>query len=300
MELRSLRHFLAVAEELNFGRAAKRLFISQPGLSQSIRALEREIGRPLFERSRRHVALTSFGHVLLPEAEGLLAHAAEVEQLTKRLASRKLGTLVLNHTRSAGLGLPVQLTASFRKIHPHICVETYNGFTSLNVDKLKEKKSDVGFVRPPIDPSAGLRCVVIAEDEVVLAVPEDHPLAGKPDIDQADLDNEPLVYFPESAGGLWSTMLDAVYGHGQRPDISRVEPDETHMLAAVSECAGITLLTKPSAAIFNMPGVVIKPFRYPARVPLGLAWRPDNTNPALETFLSFVLRHERTKPSVEL
>lgn len=293
MELRTLRHFVTVAEELNFGRAAKRLYISQPGLSQSIRALEREIGRPLFERSRQHVALTSFGTALLPEAERLLEHASQVEQLAKRLATAEQGALVLSHTRSAGVGLPARLTASFRKAHPQISVKTYSGFTSLNVDRLKTREVDAGFVRPPIDTDAGLLCAVLGEEAVVLAAPEDHPLAAKEDVAADDLEGESLVYFPQSAGGLWDSMLHAVYGSGPRPDISRVEPDEPHMLAAVAEHAGITLLTESSAAMLNVPGVVIKPIRHAPMVPVGLAWRPDNSNPALNAFLSFVLDRDR-------
>jgi DNA-binding transcriptional LysR family regulator len=86
MELRNLRHFVTVAEELNFGRAARRLHMSQPGLSQSIKALEREMGLPLFERTRQHVTLTAQGRMLLSEVHRLLAHAQEVEQLARRLA----------------------------------------------------------------------------------------------------------------------------------------------------------------------------------------------------------------------
>ncbi|MEJ7705044.1 MAG: LysR substrate-binding domain-containing protein [Geodermatophilaceae bacterium] len=292
MELRSLRYFVVVAEELNFGRAAKRVYISQSGLSQSIQALERQIGKPLFERSRRQVGLTTVGEALLPEAQRLLAHADDVERLAKQLVTRPQHSLMIVHTRSAGVGLPIRLTASFRKAHPEIDVECSNGFSSLNVDKVAGRVVDAGFVRPPIDTSIGLGCEVLSCDEVLVATPADHPLADLAEIDAADLWGEPLVYFPCSAGGLWIAMLEAVYG-ARRPPISRVEPDESHMLAAVAERAGITLLTESSASMLNVPGVAIRRIRHTPTVPLALIWRPDNPNPALQTFLTSSLDHAR-------
>lgn len=299
MELRQLRYFVTVADELNFGRAARRLHITQPGVSQGIKVLEREFGLTLFERNRQHVVLTPAGATLLPVVRKLLAQVDEVGQLVSQLACDKRGRLALSHTRSAGIGLPYELTAGFRRVHAEIAVHTSIGFTSANVDKVRSREVDVAFVRPPLEAGNELRCMVIAREPVVLAVHAEHRLAGAVSVRSADLTEEPLVYFPQEAGGLWSSMLNQVYGTDRHPDIVRVEPDEPHMLAAVAEGAGISLVTESAAMMLNVPGVVIKKFAESVTVPLGIVWRADNSNPTLRSFLSFIyesLGSKRTRP----
>ncbi|MDQ0752821.1 DNA-binding transcriptional LysR family regulator [Streptomyces africanus] len=294
-DLRSLRYFLAVADELSFGRAAVRLHMTQPGLSQGIKALERRLGMPLFERDRQSVALTAAGRVLEPKARQLLAHAEEFDRFASVLAGRHNGRLTLSFSRSGGIGLPTELTRRFREQYPHMTVETATGHTHANVERIRMRTIDVGFVRPPID-GDDLQCSVIAYDRVLVAVPVGHPLADRPGVAPADLVGEPLVFFPRERSGLWESMLGAVYGQGAAPEISRLEPDEAHMLAAVAQGAGITLVTEPSAALLAVPGVVFKPFTVPVAVPMALAWRKDNAHAALLTFVSFV--HGAVGPAV--
>jgi DNA-binding transcriptional LysR family regulator len=290
VELRRLSYFVAVAEELNFGRAAQRLHITQPGLSQSIRALEREIGMLLFERTRHSVELSPAGVELLPAVRKLLAHADEVQRLADHLSSTNRRSLRLSDTRSAGVGLPSQLLAAFRKRHPKIMVEVSSGFTSLNVQHLRSREIDAAFVRPPIDAGDDLHCLVLAHEPVLLAVPVGHRLAEQISVQPEDLDGEPLVFFPRESGGLWTSILTAVYGPHAEPEISRVEPDEPHMLAAVAEGAGITLLTESAAAMLTVADAVMKPFKEPVTVPLAIAWCKDNKNPALRSFLAMAHR----------
>ncbi|MFC9126394.1 LysR family transcriptional regulator [Streptomyces sp. NPDC057099] len=286
-DLRSLRYFLAVADELSFGRAAVRLHMTQPGLSQGIKALERRLGMPLFERDRQGVALTAAGRVLVPKARQLLAHAEEFDRFASVLAGRHNGKLTLSYSRSGGIGLASELTSRFRERYPHMTVETATGHTHSNVERIRLRTIDAGFIRPPID-GDDLQCSVIAYDRVVVAVPTGHPLADRPGVSPTELLGEPLVFFPRERSGLWESILGAVYGQGAAPEISRLEPDEAHMLAAVAQGAGITLVTEPSAALLAVPGVVFKPFTVPVAVPMALAWRKDNANAALHTFVSFV------------
>lgn len=286
-ELRGLRYFLAVADELSFSRAADRLHITQPGLSQGIKALERRVGMPLFERDRQRVALTSAGEALLPKARHLLAQAEEFDCFASVLAGRHNGTLTLSYCRSGGIGVASDVTRRFRETYPNITVETSSGHTHPTVERIRTRAIDVGFVRPPIGVD-GLRCSVIAHDPVVAAVPAGHRLAELPSVTPRDLMGAPLVFFPRERSGLWESLLTAVYGAGAEPEISHVEPDEPHMLAAVARGEGITLLPEPSAALLAVPGVAVKRFTTPRTVPMALAWRRDNANAALHTFLSFV------------
>lgn len=294
-ELRGLRYFLAVADELSFGRAAVRLHMTQPGLSQGIKALERRLGMPLFERDRQGVALTAAGRVLEPKARQLLSHAEEFDRFASVLAGRHNGTLALSYSRSGGIGLASDLTRRFQEEYPHITVETSTGHTHSNAERIRMRAIDVGFVRPPI---AGddLQCSVIAYDQVVVAVPAGHRVADRAGVSPADLAGERLVFFPRERSGLWESILAAVYGPGVQPEIGRVEPDEPHMLAAVAQGAGITLVTEPTAALLAVPGVVFRPFTVPVAVPMALAWRKDNANAALHTFVSFV--HGAVAPAV--
>jgi|HubBroStandDraft_1064217.scaffolds.fasta_scaffold50832_2 DNA-binding transcriptional LysR family regulator len=295
MDLRSLSHFVMVADELHFSRAAKRLFITQPGLSQSIKALEHEIGLALFERSRQHVRLTPAGEAFLPQARELLAHAEEISRFAKSLAASRRETLVISHTRSAGLGIPTAMLSAFRNKYPRIAIKALNGFSSLNVERAQHREVDVAFVRPPIDNLEDLELSILYDDAVVVALPEGHRLAVHDRIDAASIANEPLVFFSPDAGGLWKATLDAVYGPQHRPPIVRLEPDESHMLAAVADGAGISLITEPAAAMLSVPGVVVRPLLKHARVPIGIVWRTDNANPALSTFLSFVRKFMSTR-----
>ncbi len=285
MELRSLRYFATMADELHFGRAARRLYITQPGLSQGIKALERKIGVRLFERHRQEVTLTKAGQTLLPTVRQLLAQAEELDRLAGHLATAQRGVLRLSHSRSAGVGLPSVLTNQFRRVHPEISLHTLSGSTSLNVERVRSREVDLGFVYPPLDLTDELADSVLAWEPVVLAVPAGHRLARQPAVPHTELTGEPLVFFSNRSGGLWKSVLDAVYGPDEQPKITRVEPDEPHMLAAVAEHAGVGLLTESSAAILNVPGVTIRSFADSVTVPLGVVWRQDNINPALRVYL---------------
>jgi DNA-binding transcriptional LysR family regulator len=287
MELRNLRYFVAVAEELHFGRAARKLHITQPGLSQGVKVLEREMNLRLFIRNRRQVQLTTAGEALLPAIRGLLTQADELERRAALLASGDEGSLVVGYTRSAGVGPSAALLAQFRRYHPKVKVRTSIGHTTANVEEVLARFVDVGFVRPPVELGDELGSAVLMHEPVLVAVPDGHQLADSDEVRCEDLDGEDLVFFSDDSGGLWESMLNAVYGSAETPRISRVEPDEAHMLAAVAEGAGITLLTSSAAAMLNVPGAVVKPLVPAVVIPLALVWRRDNANTALVEFLKF-------------
>jgi DNA-binding transcriptional LysR family regulator len=287
MELHSLRCFLAVAEELNFGRAAMRLHITQPGLSQRIKALERSLGVQLFDRNRQKVALTPVGEGLLPEVKRLLTQADRVRSLCDYLTRQECAVLALGHTRSAGIGLAHALTAAFRRDHPEIELHTSMGFTAANMASVGTGELDVAFVRPEGSLPEDVALMTIGHDPIMVALPAGHRLLPADEIEVRDIVDEPLVFFPrDTAPGMWQGILHAVYGPNRTPPISRLEPEEQLMLAAVADRAGISLVTRPVAAVLEVPGVVIKPLRPKLAVPLGIIWLRDNTNPSVTAFLA--------------
>jgi DNA-binding transcriptional LysR family regulator len=249
-------------------------------------ALERDLGVRLFERSRRQVSLTPVGTGLLPEAHKLLAQAGHLTALAQSLDQQQKGILMLAHTRSAGVGLAIDVAAAFRARHPRIEVATSIGFTAANLEGVWLNRLDAAFVRAPVTLQDGMSLLTVGYDDVMVALPSGHPLTDRNQLTPAEIANEPLVYFPvEHAPGMWKLMLDAVYGKGE-PPIVRSEPEEALMLAAVATGAGISLLTQSSAEILEIAGVAIRPLIPRVPIPLALAWRSDNPNPSLAAFLA--------------
>jgi DNA-binding transcriptional LysR family regulator len=288
MEIRSARYFVTVAEELHFGRAAKRLHITQPGLSQGVKALEKAIGMQLFERGRQGVALTVEGEALLPEFRELLARADAVDAFVKILAEQFHGSLTVGYTRSAGLGRAFDLISHFRSAWPRIRIQSSSASSSGNLEAIRERRLDIGFVRPPLPEDAEVESLSVGREAVLVGLPAGHRLERSEEVCRQDLVGLPLVYFSKSAGGLWQSILSAVYGGRYFPDICREEPDVPHMLAAVAEGSGITLVTEGSVAMLDVPGVVLRRLSGAPSVGLDLAWRRDNVNRALRTFVEFV------------
>ncbi|WP_052372890.1 LysR family transcriptional regulator [Amycolatopsis taiwanensis] len=287
MELRQLRYFVTVAEELHYGRAARRLHIAQPGLSQQIKIFERQLGVPLFHRNRRGVSLTDAGQVLLPEAKDLLARADAITSLVRRHGSGRQGELLVSLTRSAPNGIVTELLDAFRADHPLVELKVTSGFTGLHEQQLRDRVIDVAFVRPPVDEGADLGCLHLAEEPMVLAVPSGHVLARRRRVRTADVAGQPLVWWPREHGpGMWDRMLDEVFGVGVRPPAARWEPEEERMLHAVQAGHGVTMITQGRAESLRRRGVVFKRFVDPQpTVPIGIAWHLGNTNPALARFL---------------
>jgi DNA-binding transcriptional LysR family regulator len=286
MELRNLRCFVVVAEELNFGRAAARLHITQPGLSQRIKALERSLGVRLFERSRQRVALTSVGAGLLPEVRELLDQADRVQALSRYLCRGEHDILGLGHTRSAGVGVASELTAAFRQANPEIEVRTSMGFTAANVAAVTTGELDIAFVRAPANLPGEVASMTIDHDPIMVALPLGHRLLPADEVRVDDIAGEPLVFFPEeTAPGMWHDVLRAIYGKDREPPIRRFEPDEALMLAAVAEGAGISLVTLAAGRMLEVPGVEIRPLLPRVAVALSLVWLRTNPSRAVARFV---------------
>ncbi|MFF4733204.1 LysR family transcriptional regulator [Streptomyces mirabilis] len=288
MDLRRLRYFLVLAEELNFTRAAHRLHIAQPALSQQIKALERDIGVPLLERGSRGCRLTVVGEVVAHESSGLLAHAAVAQERIQAAVGGRQGPLRLALTRSARGGPVDALLAAFRTLHPDVDLVVRTGWTAHNITELLAGRLDAAFVRPPLD-SEGLECRHIAREELLVAVPAEHPLARERRITRGHIAAEPVILWPrENAPGMHDLITRQLWPDGG-PRIVREEPDDEQLLLSVASGIGIAPVPEGRARALRIPGVRLKRVTAPMpAVDLALAHRPGDATPALRGLLSLV------------
>ena len=272
MELKHLRAFVALAEELHFGRAAQRLCIVQPALSMQIRALEDELDVRLFERDRHKVALSATGKLFLPEARATLHQAVRAEQTARLSARGEIGTLRIAFVSSV---LPKLLPALIRTMHaryPLITLELKDMPTPDQIAALHDNQLDFGLIRLPVSGS-GLEIRVVLEEPFVVALPDDHPLAAKKRIVPADLRGFPaFVLARRYAPGFHDEMLVALKREGADLNIAQELGEFSTMLALVS--AGLGLGVIPSAAAMALPPkVVARPLELrDHRAGIGLAW----------------------------
>lgn len=283
MELRQLRSFVAVAEELHFRRAAERLHLAQPSVSQQMRTLEASLGVRLLERDRRGVVLTAAGAALLDEARDLVARADRAAALAIAVGSGKQGSLRLSLTRSLTGGIAGVIVDAFRSRYPDVDLDLSVGNTVLHVEQLHAGAIDVGFVRPPLgDP--GLEELQLAREPLVCVLPKGHRLARRASVTREDVADEPLVWWPEKhgPGGAWREARTDVYGESPWQPIFRIEPDEERIVSAVAEGAGISFIMLERSKSLRIPGAVYRRFSAPEpTLGIALAWRRGDTLPTL-------------------
>jgi DNA-binding transcriptional LysR family regulator len=273
VELRHLRYFVTVATELHVGRAAKRLFISQPALSQQLRSFEGELGLRLLERNRRGVRLTPEGEAFLVEATAVVQQADRALEVARALAEGASGTLRMSYVRTMPGGLPERIVSEYQRRFPRVGLTADSGSTAQNVERLRSGELDVAFVHTPFENGDELGWVDIASAPLVIALPSTHPLSRRRRIRREALANIPLVYFPRrNSPGVYDRSLSQVYG-STPPHIVRTEPTEERILVAVAEGMGITLLVEERAVTLRYPGVTFRRFGDPEpTVALGVAF----------------------------
>lgn len=288
MDLRDLEAFVAVAEELHFGRAAARLHMAQPPLSNRISQLEKEFKLQLFQRNTRNVSLTDAGARLLVPARRAIAQMGAVRDMAVSIASGEEGRVRIGFAgASSQRALPL-LTGAVRRAHPGIQLilqsQTYV-FTAF--DLLVAGDLDLAFVRLPVTrPELSYR--IIEAEELLCALPAGHRLADQERVHVADLAGDEFVSLPFDAGSiLQATMYSTCLAAGFQPNITQVAPDSATVLALVAAGAGVTL-TLSSVCHVQSVGIVYRSLagREPHRLFSGLGWRTDNTSPALARVLA--------------
>jgi len=291
MELRHLRYFVAVAEELHFHRAAARLHISQPPLSQQIRALEQELGVVLLERNRRRVELTAAGASFLAAARAILEAVDRAAETARRVAAGEVGSLSLGFVGSAMFGptLPAILR-DFASRHPDVELQLRELQTAEQLDALARGRIDVGVIRGPLQSATlapGLELAVIHREHLVVALPEAHPLAALSRLRAADLRGETFVILRRSeAPGLWSPLASVMGSAGGPPeDVLEVAEMQT-IIGLVAGGFGISLVPS-SVSDTDRPGVTFRPLADPSpAIELALAWARDERSPVRDAFLA--------------
>lgn len=297
VDLRHLRYFLAVADELHFGRAAARLHIAQPPLSQQIQRLERELGLQLFERDRRHVRLTRAGEVLQVEARRTVAQADRLLDVAEDVRTGGSGRVRLGFVGSSLYGQLPALLRAVRQQAPQITLSAVELESGPQLAGLAEDTLDIGVLRPPSSIPA-LAVHVLEQEELVAALPRNHPLPVGQPVDLADLAEEPFVLFHRDHGqGFWQVVVQACGQAGFSP---RIVYDAEHvhtMVGLVASGLGVSLVPEAVRRL-ALTGVRYERLASPApRLPLALAWDPHRTFPALERVLEILTAQARRTAS---
>lgn len=288
LELRHLRYFVAVAEELHFGRAAQRLGMAQPPLSQQIQRLEQIIGAQLFERTSRRVQLTDAGNALLPDARRLLA-GAEAALLAARRAGRgEQGELRVAFAATVMfLALP-EIIRAFRDRFPGVHLDLREMPTGPQLTGIKAGEIDIGFVREP-EPDAELEIVTVMREPLRIAVPKGHPLASRATISVRHLADEPFVLFPaELAPGLHAQVMALCRAAGFTPRVVEESRELYTSVSLVEAGIGVSILPA-SVEKLGWRGVRYRAIpSASAETRIAAAWRKDRGRPVVEAFMRVV------------
>jgi DNA-binding transcriptional LysR family regulator len=303
MELRHLRYFIAVAEEGHITRAAERLGMQQPPLSQQIRALERELDVQLLRRKPRGVELTEAGRALLADARAILAHIDHAFATTRRTARGEQGRIAVGFTSSAPFHPFVpRVIRAFRESFPLIALTLEEGGTVELIEDLRHERIDAAFVRTQVADPMGVTINPLLEEAMLAALPSTHALAAGgaadgPPLPLAALAAETfIVYRRRSGPGLYDAIFAACHAAGFSPLVGQEAPRIVSTLNLVAAGLGIAIVPA-SLQRMQMDGVVYRRLTgtHP-RAPLLLATRRGDTSAVVRRFLDLVKRTARTFP----
>jgi DNA-binding transcriptional LysR family regulator len=286
VELRQLRYFVAVAEELHFRRAAARLHISQPPLSQQIAALEEELGVRLLERTRRRVELTPAGETFLRDARATLAELDVAVSAARAIAAGQEGVLRVGFVGSALLSIVPATVQRFRRTRPGAEIELRERSTVEQLRAVSTGLVDVGLVRPPIEADETLHTEVVLRERTVAALPEGHPLAQLRRVPLRRLAAEPLVLFPRrQAPGYHDLLIGRLAATGVTPHVVQYAPEMMTIIGLVA--AGIGVSPVPaSLSRLAIDGVTYRPLNGAPDTELVAVTRAAEHSPLVSAFLS--------------
>lgn len=288
MELRQIQYFLAVAEELNFSRAAERLQIAQPPLSRQIRQLEEELDVELFRRSKRRVELTEAGRAFLEEARQILAQVEQGVRVAQRASRGEIGRLIVGFEGSSTYDVIPMSLKVYRERFPEVELVVYAMTTEEQIQALFEGRIGIGFVVSPIS-DRRLAIETILSEPLILAIPENHSLATRTEVWVRELESEPFITFQRNRGcGLYDRAIAVCQRAGFSPRIVQEADEMQVILGFVAAELGISLLSA-SVQNFQRPGVIYRMLRPSTpKLTLALAWRRDDQSAVLQAFIEVV------------
>ena len=296
MELRLLKHFIAVAEELHFARAASRLHLTQPALSKQIQQLEEALGFPLFYRTKQRVELLDAGHVLLDEARRILRQAENAVESARRTHNGQSGRLVIGFHSSATLEVLPKILRKYRRLYPDVVVELSEMLGIRDSELVLDSPLSVGLLRSPSFLNKESFCIeTILREPFVVAVPDSHPAAKQDSVRIKTLADEPFILPPRQPGWDYSdAAFQLLRDNGIEPRIAHAPMQMLTIASLVAGGLGVALVPA-SFSNLRLPGVTYRPTK--GRSPttdLAMVWKRDSRASTLRAFLN-VLRAEYPK-----
>jgi DNA-binding transcriptional LysR family regulator len=288
VELRQLRYFVAVAEERHFGRAAKKLRLSQPPLSTQIKGLEEELGVKLFQRSTRQVALTDAGRTFLERAEGILEAVEEAKEAAKGADEGVRGRLEIGFISSATLGLLPPAIRLFRERFGGVEIELRELTSAQQIDALYAGEIRVGLVRLPLR-APGLRFEPLQEESFLVALPSGHPLEALESVPLEAMVDQPLIFFTRQLmPSLHAQIVELFQRVGAFPNVVQHAVHLQTIVGLVASDVGLAILPEP-AERFSREGVVYRSLDAPdATSWVGLAWVEGDESKLVKNFVRTV------------
>ena len=303
MELRHVRYFIAVAEHLNFRKAAEHLHIAQPPLSRQVRQLEEDLGVVLLVRSKRGVELTKAGHAFLEQARKLIVQAGHATEAARHAQKGESGIVRIGLASGLG-GVVSKVVFEHRKRLPAVDVECRDIFSTLQNDALNKGEIDIGFLRPPVD-QVNLECELLFEEEFVVVLPKTHRLAKRRFLRLKDVADEPLIIFHRNfSTGLYDKILGLFSKQGFTPHLLVTHVEAHEEAGAIMIASGKAIFLGAGAAVnrtvSSLELASVRLNEPDAKIEVYAAWRKGEESAAVLDFLDSVRRVFRLSAHKEI
>lgn len=291
MELRQIEYFIVVAEELHFGRAAIRLQMTQPPLSQQILQLERELGVKLLKRSKRHVELTSAGNIFLQEARSILTNLEKAKTAALMAHNGMLGRLELGFVGSALFDVLPNIIRTFQEQFPQVDLVLHEMPTPVQIKAFHNNSIDIGFVRTPVVDSL-LSLLPVHQETCIAVVPKLHPLAQRASISISELSTERFILVERDIWPSWyDDIISKCHDAGFSPLIRQCVKEIHTVVGLVGAGLGISIVPKSTANIQAQDVMYLDIKGESPQVEMCIAWRRDNNSILVKQFLNTVTEH---------
>jgi DNA-binding transcriptional LysR family regulator len=277
-----------LAEELHFGRAAERLHIAQPPLSQQIRQLEAELGFSLFHRTKRTVQLTDAGQIFLLESQRILKQLGQAIAVGQQVSRGEIGQLAIGFVSSAAYNVLPPILQTFRAHVPGVILELHELTTAQQPQWLQEGRIDIGLFRPPFE-NDGCQVETIFQESLMVALPETHPLTQQQKVSVRSLIREPFIVFPRAAApGLYDPIISLCQQAGFSPIVAQEAIQMQTIVSLVAAEMGVAIVPA-SLQQLQRPGVTYRSIaEMTPQVAIAMIWRRDDRSSTVQRFVEVV------------